>query len=66
MTNDARDAPYIVGTCTCGNRSFYAVPDGADSYLIECTSCGKRGEISAGRGVTFTLVEQPDEPTDPR
>jgi len=45
----------------CEGRSFFAMPDGADSYLLECTTCGKRSEISAGRGMTLTLVEVEDE-----
>jgi Zn finger protein HypA/HybF involved in hydrogenase expression len=43
----------------CESRSFFAIPDGADSYLLECTSCGHRSELSAGRGMTLTLVEIP-------
>jgi len=46
----------------CESRTFFVTPDGAESYLVECASCGKRSEISAGRGMTLTLVEVPDEP----
>lgn len=44
----------------CESRTFFVTPDGATSYLIECASCGKRSEISAGRGMTLTLVEVPE------
>jgi len=58
MNDKASEATIV---CVCGSRAFYAVPDGADSYLLECPSCGRRSEISAGRGMTLTLTELPDE-----
>lgn len=61
-------APEATIVCACGNRAFYAFPDGV-GYLLECPSCGRRSEISAGKGMTLTLVEVPeDQPPseDPR
>lgn len=58
MADQAPDATLV---CVCGNRGFYAFPDGADSYLLECPSCGRRSEISAGRGMTLTLTEVADD-----
>lgn len=60
MANHTSEATLICAHCE--SRSFFAIPDGADSYLLECTSCGQRSEISAGRGMTLTLVEIPDAP----
>lgn len=61
MSADRAPEAPLVCICSCGNRAFYAFPDGANSYLLECPSCGKRSEISAGRGMTLTLVEVSDE-----
>ena len=57
MTDQAPEATIV---CVCGSRAFYAMPDGANSYLLECPSCGRRSEISAGRGMALTLTELPD------
>jgi rRNA maturation protein Nop10 len=54
-------APSGLLICVCGSCRFYAVPDGANSYLLECTSCGRRSEISAPPGVTLELTELPKD-----
>lgn len=59
-------APVGTIVCAhCGSRSWYAFPDGATSYILECGGCGVHAEITAGPDVTLSLEELP-EPRDVR
>jgi hypothetical protein len=59
-------APEVTLVCPCGSRAFYATPDGADSYILQCSACGCHSEISAGRGMTLSLTEVADAPPEPK
>lgn len=48
-------APDVILACVCGGHTFYAVPDGFASYLLECPNCQRRIEVSAGPGQVLTL-----------
>lgn len=52
-------APDVILVCVCGGRMFFAVPDGFKSYVLECPSCQRRIEVSAGPGQVLTLKPEP-------
>ena len=60
-------APLGMIVCAhCGGRSWYAFPDGANSYILECPGCGVHAEIAAAPGTTLLLVELPEPRDVPR
>lgn len=51
--------PDVILVCVCGGYRWFAVPDGFNSYVLECPQCQRRMDVSAGPGQVLTLKPDP-------